>query len=360
MFEFLFKRPGDKPEATLAGAVAQPDPPPGAPAGSQRALQAEKLKQVAGDEAAAVEFILQSEFSELRLAAAESVQTLSQLERVHAAIRNTDRRVAKLMQSRIDAIRHHQAELQRGQACIDQAEQLLKDEKLTPNHVADLDRRWSVIAAPELAPQFDAARTALAQRLAAQVVLQRGVIDILASLRTLPASGLPAADIAAQLEQLAAAHAAALAAPEHALLPRTLLNEFASEHARISASLGALEQGQNALASRDALLAGWQAAAPASLDADALRKEWGRLPAAPAGDGAAALQQRFEQLLVSLPQEVRKPKEARPAPAPKAPRRAPTSTSSKSCRQWNRRSNKVRCTAPPSMTRRSRTARACA
>ncbi|MDB5754205.1 MAG: hypothetical protein JWR56_633, partial [Massilia sp.] len=203
-------------------------------------------------------------------------------------------------------------------ACIDQAEQLLKDEKLTPNHVADLDRRWSVIAAPELAPQFDAARIALAQRLGAQVVLQRGVIDSLAALRTLPASGLPAADIAAQLEQLAAAHAAALAAPEHALLPRTLLNEFASEHARISASLGALEQGQNALASRAALLAGWQAAAPASLDADALRKEWGRLPAAPAGDGAAALQQRFEQLLVSLPQEVRKPKEARPAPAPKA------------------------------------------
>lgn len=318
MFEFLFKRPGDKSEDAPAGAAAQPDPPPGAPAGSQRALQAEKLKQVAGDEAAAVEFILQSEFSELRLAAAESVHTLAQLERVHAAIRNTDRRVAKLMQSRIDAIRHHQAELQRGRACIDQAEQLLKDEKLTPNHVADLDRRWSVIAAPELAPQFDAVRTALAQRLGAQVVLQRGVIDSLAALRTLPASGLPAADIAAQLEQLAAAHAAALAGPEHALLPRSLLNEFAAEHARISASLGALEQGQNALAGRDALLAGWQAAPPASLDADTLLKEWGRLPAAPAGEGAAALQQRFEQLLVSLPREPRKPKEARPAPAPKA------------------------------------------
>ena len=316
MFEFLFKRPGDKPDETPAGQAAQPDPA-AAPAGSQRALQAEKVRQLAGDEAAAVEFILHSEFSELRLTAAEFVHTPAQLERVHAAIRNTDRRVAKLMQSRLDAIRHHQSELQRGQGCIDQVEQLLKDEKLTPNHVAELDRRWSVIAAPELAPQFDAARIALAQRLEAQVVLQRGVIDSVAALRKLSASGLPAAAIAAQLEQLAAAHASALAAPEHASLPRHLINEFSAEHARVAASLGALEQGQGALASREALLAGWQAAPPATLNAEALKKEWSKLPAAPAGEESASLQQRFDALLATVPQEVRKPKEARPAAAPK-------------------------------------------
>jgi hypothetical protein len=316
MFEFLFKRPGDKPDDTPAGQAAQPDPAAG-PGGSQRALQAEKVKQLAGDEAAAVEFILQSEFSELRLAAAEFVHTPAQLERVHAAIRNTDRRVAKLMQSRLDAIRHHQSELQRGQACIDQAGALLTDELLTPNHVAELDRRWSVIAAPELAPQFDAARTALAQRLEAQVVLQRGVIDSVAALRKLAGSGLPAADIAAQLEQMAAAHASALAAPEHASLPRHLINEFAAEHARVAASLGALEQGQGAMASRAALLAGWAAAAPATMNADALKKEWSKLPAAPAGAQASELQQRFDALLATIPQEVRKPREARPAAAPK-------------------------------------------
>ncbi len=322
MFEFLFKRPGDKPDETPAGQAAQPDPA-AAPAGSQRALQAEKVKELAGDEAAAVEFILHSEFSELRLAAAEFVHTPAQLERVHAAIRNTDRRVAKLMQSRLDAIRHHQAELQRAQACIDQAGQLLKDEVLTPNHVAELDRRWSVIAAPELAPEFDAVRSALAQRLEAQVVLQRGVIDSVAALRKLAAGGLPAAELSSQLDQLAAAHASALAAPEHASLPRHLVNEFAAEHARLSAGLGALEQGQGALAGREAMLAGWLAAPPASLNAELLRKEWNKLPAAPAGDDGARLQQRFDELLAAVPQEVRKPKEARPAgparqPAPGA------------------------------------------
>lgn len=316
MFEFLFKRPGDKPGETPAATAPQPDPA-GAPAGSPRALQAEKVKQLAGDEAAAVEFILHSEFSELRLAAAELVHTPAQLERVHTAIRNTDRRVAKLMQSRLDAIRHHQAELQRGQACIDQAAQLLRDEKLTPNHVAELDRRWSVIAAPELASEFDATRAALAQRLEAQVVLQRGVIDSVAALRKLAGSGSPAADVAAQLDQLAAVHAAALAAPEHASLPRNLLNEFGAEHARVSAGLGAIVQGEGALARREALLAEWQAA-PA-LNADTLKREWNKLPPAPGGEAAVNLQQRFDELLAAIPAEVRKPKEARPSGQAKPP-----------------------------------------
>jgi hypothetical protein len=314
MFEFLFKRPGDKPGETPAGQVAQPAPTAAAAAaGSQRALQAEKVKQLAGDETAAADFILQCDFSELRLAAAEFIHTPAQLERVHAAIRNTDRRVAKLMQSRLDAIRHHQSELQRGQACLDQARQLLADEKLTPNQVGELDRRWSVIAAPELAAEFDLARTALARRLEAQVVLQRGVIDSVAALRKLAASGLPAAEVAARLEEMSAAHAAALDSPEHASLPRPLVAEFAAERARLAASIGALEQGEAALAGREAVLAGWQAAEPAALNADVLKKEWSKLPPAPAGDAAAGLQQRFEALLASVPQEVRKPKEARPA-----------------------------------------------
>jgi hypothetical protein len=310
MFEFLFKRPGDKPGDASAGQPGQPDMPPAGQPGSQRELQAEKIGALAGDEAAAADFILNCEFSELRLAAAEFVHSPDQLERVHTAIRNTDRRVAKLMQSRLDAIRHHQAELQRGQACIEQAQLLLNDEKLTPNQVADLDRRWSVIAASELAPQFDAARSALAQRLEAQVALQRAMIDSLGALRQLGSSGLPAAEVRQRLDQMAAEHAAALAAPEHASLPRSLTNEFANEHERVTASLSALEQGQSALAARAAALAEWEAAEPATLAAEHLKRSWQQLPAAPAEAGQA-LQQRFEALLAALPQPERKPKEAR-------------------------------------------------
>ncbi|TFW30927.1 DUF349 domain-containing protein, partial [Massilia horti] len=239
MFEFLFKRQGDKPGDAQPGQDAQPEQQSPS-ATSQRALQAERLKQLNGDETAAAEFILQCEFSELRLAAAEFIHSPAQLERVHAAIRNTDRRVAKLMQSRLEAIRHHEAELRRGQTALEQAEALLGDELLTPNHVAELDRKWSVIAAPELTERFEQVRAELGKRLEAQVALQRAMIDRLAALRALEVAGLTAAELDERLAQMAQEQAAALAAPEHASLPRALVLEFGNEHARLKQGVAAL------------------------------------------------------------------------------------------------------------------------
>jgi len=339
MFEFLFKRPGDnKPGDKPAGQGPQqsaPGPAGQSGAGSAsasataaRALQAEKLSQVQGDEAAAVEFILQCEFSELRLTAAEFVHSPAALERVHTAMRNTDRRVAKLMQSRLDAHRHHEAEHRRAQAALEHAQSLLKDALLTPNHVADLDRKWAVIAAPELQEDFQRVRAALGQRLEAQVQLQRAMIDRLAALRQLSsgvASGnLPAAELATRLEVLAQEQAAALQAPEHASLPRGLGAEFGVEHQKLQASLHAIEAGQSALAARGAFLELQQNKPLAELNADTLRKEWKALPALPqeredTRAQATELQRRFEALLGSLPQpEPRKPKEARPVPEARA------------------------------------------
>jgi len=341
MFEFLFKRQGsksatsgDKPEARPAAAKASAaaGAKPGAgksgsavssPAAAAaadaraaladaRARQAERLKGLGADEAAAVDFILQSEFSELRLAAAELVHGRAHLERVHTAMRNVDRRVAKLVQGRLDAIRHHESELRRGEEALAQARALLNDTLLTPNHVAELDRKWSIIRAPELASDFDAVRAQLGHRLESQVALQRAMIDRLAVLRALDAGGLDAAALAARLAELQQEQEAALVDPGHASLPRALVAEFATEHARLTASLATIEQDQAALAARETVLAGWQAQAPAELKHETLRREWQRLPALPSNAAAGALQERFEALLASLPQEVR---QARPAPA---------------------------------------------
>jgi len=348
MFEFLFKRPGDnKPGDKTAGQGAQAEQATarsgagstagrGAKAGAgngsgpaaaaaaaaanaaARALQADKLSRVGGDEAAAVEFILQCEFSELRLTAAEFVHGPAALERVHTAMRNTDRRVAKLMQSRLDAHRHHEAEHRRAEAALEHAEALLKDELLTPNQVAELDRKWAVIAAPELQEAFGRVRAALGQRLESQVQLQRAMIDRLAALRQLSAgvasAGLPAAELAARLELLAGEQAAALQAPEHASLPRGLGAEFGVEHQKLQASLHALEAGQVALAARSAFLELQQAKPVAELNTDNLRKEWKALPVLPQDEAGGELQRRFDALLASVPQaEARKPKEARTA-----------------------------------------------
>jgi len=123
MFEFLFKRSGDKPDAAPARQTGQGlsgpgpvDPPAPGQQEPQRAEQAGKIAALAGDEAVAADFILACDYSELRLAAAEFIHSREHLERVHAGIRNTDRRVAKLMQSRLDAIRHQEPELARCRA----------------------------------------------------------------------------------------------------------------------------------------------------------------------------------------------------------------------------------------------------
>jgi len=258
MFEFLFKQ-----QASQASVAGQPSAggsqaPLGTPA-ERRAAQAELARNLAGDETAAVELILNSEFADVRLAAAEHVVSQAALEKVQQAVRNSDRRVAKLVQGRLDAIRHVQAEQKQALACIALAQRLLADEKLTPNLVADLDRQWKVVdPAPAAAAEFAHVRNALAERLEAQVSLQRAMIDALAALRKHPA--------AAELERLATEHAAHLASPERGSLPRHLL-------ADIDAALAAERAAQQPAT---------PAAAPVAAEAEAAAS-----PAGTAQGGAA-------------------------------------------------------------------------
>ena len=286
---------------------------------SARERQAAQLKALGSDEAAAAEFILQSPFSELRLAAAELLHGREHLERVYGAMRNVDRRVAKLVHGRLDAIRHHEAELRRGEDTLAQARAMLADALLTPNHVGELDRKWSVIRAPELAADFEAVRAQLGARLEAQVQLQRAMIDRLTALRQLDGQGLDAAALGEALARLQQEQAAALADPGHPSLPRALVGEVSNELARLTASLATAEKDAAALAARDAALAAWAAQPQEELTPDTLRREWQRLPAMPANTNAEALQARFDALLASFPQAVRKPKAAPAAAQAGAP-----------------------------------------
>jgi len=385
MFEFLFKRPGDKSSEQASGADQAAAPPAGAgkakgnggaaaPSASasaasaaetaaRRAAQAARAKELASDENAAVELILQSEFADVRLAAAAHVQSRPLLERVQQAMRNTDRRVAKLMQSRLDAIRHQQSEQRQAEAAIAVAAKLLDDDKLTPNQVGDLDRQWQVIAAaPELASRFATVRAALAQRLESQVALQRAALDALALVRRVAAGELPAAqeaghavasesaaipvagdaaDAAAPaeavivpaaeatatpsalvtlLDRLAADHASHAASPESASLPRHLLRDFDEAMTAARALADAEGQHRAAFDARRAALARWQAddaATLATLNADAARRAWQALPRLPDGSAAAVLQQQFDAFVARLP-DAPKPQKAAAAAAPAA------------------------------------------
>jgi hypothetical protein len=302
MFQFLFKRSGNK-AADAARAPAPVETPPAAP--SARALQADALRALGDDEAAAVDFILQSDYAELRLAAADKVHSKAALERVHAAVRNVDRRVAKLVQGRLDALRHGDAETARASAIVDDATQLAANASLTPNQVAELDRRWAVIKAPGLADAFAAVRATLGARLDAQVQLQRAMIDRLGALRRLGAGDADFTTASTQLAQMRDDQTAALASPERSALPRSLVTEFELELARIDASMAGRAKQHAALAARAAALDAWSSEPVEALQADLLRRSWQALPGMPGNEAGAALQARFDALLATMPEPLR-------------------------------------------------------
>ena len=330
MFEFLFKRSASKP--AVPDPVVAEQAAASAQSASRRAEQVARAHAVAGDEAAASEFILSSEFADARLIAAEHVHALPLLEKVHHAMRNTDRRVAKLMQGRIDLIRHQAAETQRAQASIETAQRLLNDDKLSPNQVAELDRQWQVIkATPELESAFAAARAALAARLEAQVVLQRAVIDAVAAMRALASNGHAAEELAQALARLDAEHAQHAQSPERGSLPKHLELDFTQAREQAQSALQALQQHQAVFDARQLALAEWQAQDAATLDVDVLKRTWQALPRLPESGLSDSLQQQFAALLASAPApvvpaaDVEAPAHAEPAPRKPRQEHAPVS-----------------------------------
>ena len=196
MFEFLsqfsFRRPkNDKPVSKAAGK-------PSTPSASEiasvqlaenkknqveqaRAATLAKIERIGNDEPAIIELLLACDFADGRFKAAQWVHSQSGLEKVRAAMRNNDKRVAKLMQTRLDLIAQTSQQEQLAQLCIEQASSLLAQASLISNQVIDLDkRRAALLAFPALLkPQFDQLRQDIDAKLLAQTALQRRVLDLL-------------------------------------------------------------------------------------------------------------------------------------------------------------------------------------
>jgi predicted transcriptional regulator len=274
MFDFIFKRATETSAIPSSPAAVPSQEAAASATAGRRDEQAQRAAALNGDEAAAVALILESEFASVRQAAAEHVHTPAALEQVMLAVRNSDRRVAKLMQGRLDAIRYQQSEHQKAQACLDQAQRLLQDEKLTPNQVAELDRQWQIVSdVPALAEAYASARAALAARLETQVNLQRKIIDAMAAVRKLPQAGLPAEEALSALDGYAAEQSVYQEAPEHNALPRHLLSDYAQ----------AVEQARAALAKPAKPAAAEPVPAPAGAAASGAARS-----ASPAAAGTAA------------------------------------------------------------------------
>jgi hypothetical protein len=300
MLDYFFKRSASPPAlsaATGRETIVELSPV------RDKELALQQAKALSGEESTAVEFIAQCPFADARLIAAENVHSRAMLERVLSLVRNTDRRVTKLMQARLDALALERYCEQQARQCIDRALKLADEPVLLPNQVVDLDHAWQLIGAqPESATQsaFDGARAVLGARLEAQAQLQRSVIDSLARLRELStqAAGLAPSDVASALDNIEQEMAQHLSCREAISLPKNLLSEFSVQHRQLKAALSSLTERRQAINARQALLQLWEDAdARAGLKGDTLKRAWQALPALPDDIEAEALQFRFNGLL---------------------------------------------------------------
>ncbi|MBI3229600.1 MAG: DUF349 domain-containing protein [Burkholderiales bacterium] len=335
MFSFLFKRKNSKSAASHEatekhsaaasggsgassgggkhGASVAPKQA-NAQAQEQQRLQQQEKKQaalqqaasVANDETAAVSFILQCDFADARLQAAQHIQSKAALEQVLAGTRNLDRRVAKLMQQRLEALQYQQQSEGRAQAALEQAEKLLAQPLLMTSHLSELDKVWAALGKlPAEMPQvsrFTQVRADIAGRLQEQAQLQRRLIDLVAKLKACqlaPAVNAENAD-AEHAERAVKAEIASArqliqeldALKEHrecAALPRQLMPEAEQEARRIMQKIQEDEQAQAALQACQHALQQWRQALEQAAVAEVSEVKEGADSASTPSDSAPAL-----------------------------------------------------------------------
>jgi exonuclease SbcC len=215
-------------------------------------------------EAAAIQLLLACDFADGRLQAAQHVHSQQGLEQVRAAMLKTDKRVAKLMQSRLDLIAETGKQAQLAQLCLEEATHLAQQAHLLANQVTELDKRRAAVQFPVvLVTQFDQLRQKIEAKLLAQTALQRRVLDLLSELNqvTQAISSESAVDGAAehqagadvdQLDQLSALELRVAAwqqeldqcqnQAEAASLPKNVLAEASKKLQERQQALKALQQ----------------------------------------------------------------------------------------------------------------------
>ena len=315
MFDFFFKR--SKPAAVAASskpgaqvgshAVSQAVAKATAPdAGALRQRALAQADALGTDEAALAGFIATCGIAEVRLRAAQNIHGRAALGAVQKAMRETDRRVARLMQQRLETLDREAASQQRAQQTLEHAQALCAETALRSNQVVELERAWKAIDAPtgEAQAAFDAVHARLAQRLAAQTALQRRLLDAIARLRAVVAD--PATHGAA-IDALAAdADTTLVTVPldaELPSLPKQLLPELARLREQVQHLQDAAAVASAAIAAREQALQAWKAALANDQPPEnrpqlaSMQHDWRGLPVVADVAQRESLQERFDDLV---------------------------------------------------------------
>ena len=263
--KFIFRRPTSATTPTPAAnqiAAAQMAESKKNQAERARAVMLEKIAASANDETALIALLLSCDFADGRLSAAQQVHSPAGLEQVRAAMLNTDKRVAKLMQTRLDAIAQRSQQESLARLCIEEAQHLAQQSHLLPQQIIDLEKRGALIAGfpDELKPQFDQICQQITEKMLAQTALQRRVLDIqnqLSSISAISAGEQSESDVALDLSRLQHLQEELYRCqnqPEISSLPKNLLSDCFSQlqqqQQRQAQRLHRLEQEQKKAAQR--------------------------------------------------------------------------------------------------------------
>ena len=265
MFDFFFKRaraastPGSGAAVTVANTLAAP----AAPDLSQRRQQAlDQAAAIGADESAALAFLIGCQVPEARLRAAEQLHSRPMLEQAQKAMRETDRRVSKLMQQRLSNLAQQERSEQRMHAAIARAQALIAEAIVLPNQAVDLDRARMEAGSvsSSLEAQFAALRAELAERLQSQAALQRRAMDVRTVLQTrLAASdGTDSAQLDLALQDADAAIQAIERDRALASLPKHLMPELRAARSQLLERHDVLRATEAAIAAREQALDEWQ------------------------------------------------------------------------------------------------------
>ncbi len=338
MFDFFFKRARSR-AATNAGApnstaVAAPAPSPALASGQRRQQALDAAAALGSDESVALAFILSCGVPEARLCAAQLLHSRSIMEQAQKAMRETDRRVAKLMQQRLSELVQRERSQLLMQAAIARAQGLVADATVLPNQVVELDRAWAEAGSGTAALEADFVilRTELGQRLQAQAALQRRVMDLVVSMQAAltTTDGQTVAELDAVVLKADAVFDTVERDRALPSLPRHLLPEVMATRARLQERHAALKASEAAVVAREQALHVWESALAATdngdvgsdvrddkeggtgdsgervsspreaLTAQSIRQQWRLLPAIQDAQTDAALQARFDALLARL------------------------------------------------------------
>ncbi|WP_278541115.1 DUF349 domain-containing protein [Oxalobacter formigenes] len=269
----------------------------------KEALQ--QAEQLSGDDLLIADFVLQCKFADARFIAARKIQSRDALEKVRAAVVKTDRRVYRLVQTRLNELAFSDKFFADVGTCIEKAAHLVQEPGLTPNLVAELDREWKMITSvdngllsSELLAQFNSLHSQLTSRLALQVDLQlelKAADGRLSEIGT--DSNLTPDERSTVLEEIGARINGWKQSPEWLSLPRQAFAALETKLDTLKQQSDLYAQEFQSVAERVDWLEKWEQLDSAELKKAELEKIWQELPKLGNAEKRSELDERYQNVL---------------------------------------------------------------